>query len=190
MTAELDIRGFEKQAYTLNVKTFARRQSVHKKMKFYIQDLFSKWEKLVQLFNDHYINIVERPCGFKPEKEFDIGSSNKNKVLSSILDKNRNHPSIIKIHKNRNLQSSSISILSSSWGSKITPKEINAILKSLNSKKAAGIHKMPTKLVKLASEILAEPLSVTINNSISTFTFSNNAKIASVVPIAEKNDDK
>ena len=42
-------------------------------------------KKLVQLFNDHYINIVERSCGFKPEKvEFDIGSSNKNEVLCSI----------------------------------------------------------------------------------------------------------
>ena len=57
-------------------------------------------KKLVQLFNDHYINIVERSCGFKPEKvEFDFGSCNKNWVLSSILDKYRNHPSIVKIYK-------------------------------------------------------------------------------------------
>ena len=57
-------------------------------------------KKLVQLFNDHYINIVERSCVFKTEKvKLDIGSSNKNEVLSSILDKCRNHPSIIEIHK-------------------------------------------------------------------------------------------
>ena len=148
-------------------------------------------KKLVQLFNDHYINIVERSCGFKPEKvEFDFGSCNKNWVLSSILDKYRNHPSIVKIHKNRNLQSNSIPIPSSSWGSKITPKEINTILKSLNSKKAPGIDKIPTKLVKLASDILAEPLSIAINNSIRTSTFPNNAKIATVVPIDKKTDDK
>ena len=59
---------------------------------------------LVQLFNVHYINIVERSCDFKPEKvEFDFGSCNKNGVLSSILDKYRNHPSSVKINKNRNL---------------------------------------------------------------------------------------
>ena len=148
-------------------------------------------KKLVQLFNDHYINIVERFCGFKPEKvEFDIGSSNKNEVLSSILDKYRNHRSIVKILKNKNLQSSSISIPSSSWGSKITTEEINTILKSLNSKKAPGIDKIPTKLVKLASDFLAEPLLIVINNSISTSTFPNNAKIASVVPIDKKTDDR
>ena len=127
---------------------------------------------------------------FKPEKvEFDIGSINKNETLSSILDKHRNHPSIVKIHKNRNLQSSSISMPSSSWGSKITPKGINTIMKSLNSKKAPGIDKTPTKLLKLASDILAELLSTAINNSISTSTFPNN-KITSVVPIDKKNDDK
>ena len=80
-------------------------------------------------------------------------------VLSSILDKYINHLSTAKIHENRNLQSSSISIPSSSWGSKKNPKEINTILKSLNSKKAPGIDKMPIKLVKLRSDILTEPLS-------------------------------
>ena len=45
-------------------------------------------KKLVELFKINYINIAERSRGFKPEKaEFDIGSDNKNGVLSSILDK-------------------------------------------------------------------------------------------------------
>ena len=66
-------------------------------------------KKLVQLFSVHYINIVKRSCGFKPENvELEFESCNKNRVLSSILGKYRNHPSIVKIHKNRNLQSSSI----------------------------------------------------------------------------------
>ena len=148
-------------------------------------------KKLVQLFNDHYINIVERTCSFKPEQvEFDFGSCNKNGVLSCVLDKYRNRPSIVKIHKNRNLQSSSIPVPSSSWGSKITPMEINSILKSLNSKKAPGTDKITTKLVKLASDILAEPLSISINNSIRTSAFPNNAEIGTVVPIDKKIDDK
>ena len=107
-----------------------------------------------------------------------------------MLDKYINHPSIVKIHRNRNLQSSAIPIPSSSWGSKITPNEINTILKSLNSKKAPGIEKIPTKLVKLASDILAEPLSIAISNSVRTSTFPNNAKIATVVPVDKKTDNK
>ena len=79
------------------------------------EKMITDQKKLVQLFNDHYINIVERPCGFKPEKvEFDFRSCNKDRVSSSILNKYRNHRSIVKIYKNRNLQSSSILITSSS----------------------------------------------------------------------------
>ena len=155
------------------------------------ENMITDEKKLAQLFNDNYIDIVERSCSFKPEKlGFDFGSCNKNGVLNSILDKYRSHPSIVKIHKNRNLQFNSIPIPSSSWSSKITPKEINTILKSLNSKKAPRIDKIPTKLVKLASEILVEPLPIAINNSIRTSTFPNNAKIVTVVPIDKKTDDK
>ena len=70
------------------------------------------------------------------------------------------------------------------------PEEIKTILKSLNSKKVPGIEEMPTNPFKLASDILAEPLSIAINNSIRTSTFPNNAKIATVVPIDKKTDDK
>ena len=97
----------------------------------------------MQIFNYHYINITERTCGFKSEKvEFDIGSDNKNGVLCSISDKYKNYPSIVEIHK--------------------MEMEIKTILKSMNYKKTLGIDKTPTKLVKLASDILAETLSIAI----------------------------
>ena len=67
---------------------------------------------------------------------------------------------------------------------------MNTILKTLNSKKAHGIDKIPTKHVKLVSDSLAEPLSIAINNSIRTSIFPKNAKIATVVPIDKKTDDK
>ena len=40
------------------------------------------------------------------------------------------------------------------------------------------------------SDILAEPLSVVINNSISTSAVPNNAKMASAVPTDKESDDK
>ena len=159
-------------------KTFSDKQVCLEKSDIMLRDdekMITDEKKLVQLFNDNFMNIVERSCGFKPEKvEFNFRSCSKN-------DKYRNHPSIVKIHENRNLQSNSITTPSSSWGSKITTKEINTILKSLNSKRAPEIDKIPTKLVKL---------SIAINNSIRTSTFPNNAKIATVVPVDKKTDDK
>ena len=123
-------------------------------------------KKSAQLFKNHCINIVERSCGFKTENaEADIEWGNKNGVLSSILDKYQNHPSIVEILKNRGLQSPSISIPSFSFGSKVMPKEIKTILKSLNSKKAPAIDKIPTNLVNLESDILTEGLSIAINNT-------------------------
>ena len=47
----------------------------------------------------------------------------------------------------------------------VTSNEINLILKYLNTKKASGTDKMPTKLVKLASNVLSTSLATAINNS-------------------------
>lgn len=42
------------------------------------EKMITNKKKIVQLFNDHYINIVGRSCGTKPNKvESDMGSSNK-----------------------------------------------------------------------------------------------------------------
>ena len=75
-----------------------------------------------------------------------LDQTKKNGVLSSILDKCKNHTSIEEIH----LQSNSISISSSSWDSKVTLNEIKTILKFLNSKNVPGIDKIPTKLVNFS----------------------------------------
>ena len=76
------------------------------------------------------------------------------RVLDFTLDGYRNHPSIAKIHKKRNLHFSSFYTPSSSWESKITPKQTKTIFKSLNYKKTPGLYKIPIKLVKLLSEVL------------------------------------
>ena len=70
-------------------KTFLTNKGYLENSDFMLEiKMIADEKKLVQLFDDHYINIVEQVCGFKPEKvEFDIGSTNKNEVLSSILDK-------------------------------------------------------------------------------------------------------
>ena len=48
----------------------------------------------------------------------------------------------------------------------VTSNEVNLNLKSLNTKKASGTDKIPTKLVKLASDFLSTPLATAINNSL------------------------
>ena len=69
----------------------------------------------------------------------------------------------------------------------ITSNEVNLILKYLSIKKASGMDKIPIKLVKLASDFLSRPLATAINNSLAS---SDIAKVATVIPIDNKTDDK
>ena len=72
----------------------------------------------------------------------------------------------------------------------VTSDEVNLILKSLNTKKASGADKMRTKLVKSASNFLSKPLAAAINNSLASSKFPDIAKVATVMPIDKKTDDK
>ena len=63
-------------------------------------------------------------------------------------------------------------------------------MKNLDSKKAAGVDKIPPKLAKLSADALAIPLSLAINSSMKNDFFPNAPKIASVSPVDKKTDDK
>ena len=53
---------------------------------------------LGKTFNEHYINTVERSSGLKPEKmEFDNSLNTRRNILHSIIDRYKNHPSILNI---------------------------------------------------------------------------------------------
>ena len=71
-----------------------------------------------------------------------------------------------------------------------TYNELNLILKSLNSKKVSGTDKIPTKLVKLASNFLSKPLATAINQSLVSSKFPDIAKVAAAIPIDKKTDGK
>ena len=72
----------------------------------------------------------------------------------------------------------------------VTSDETNLILKSLNTTKAPGTDKIPTKLPKLTSDFLSTPLAIAVSNSFISPKFHYIAKIATVVPIDKKTDDK
>ena len=69
-------------------------------------------------------------------------------------------------------------------------REVKKILKKLSTEKSARVDTIHSKLLELATNYLAGPLSQSINNSIKKGMFPNNAKIALVTPIDKKTDDK
>ena len=61
--------------------------------------------------------------------------------------------------------------------------EISDLICSLESSKSVGPCSIPTKILKIATEIVSLPLSELINNSISKGIFPDICKLAQVIPV-------
>ena len=151
-------------------------------------EIISDEKELVKTFNEHYINIVERSCGVKSQNLFQEGTSahltDTEKI--DIIEKHyESHPSIIEI-KNNLKPSHDLNISTF----QTNPSEVKKLIMSLDTKKATGVDKIPPKLVKLAADVLATPLSLAINSSIDKGAFPDAAKVASVSLVDKKTDDK
>ena len=143
---------------------------------------------LAKRFNEHYRNIVKRSSGFKPSKmPFSVESRN-NHFLRSIANQYKDHPSVINIRQS-GLNKTHPDTLSFSTD-EVTREKVNSIIKSLDVNKASATHKIPMKLIILASDFLSKPISKALNNCITSCTFPENAKVATIVPIGNKTDDK
>ena len=120
--------------------------------------------------------------------EFENSLNTSRNILICIIDRYNNHPSILKTKSE--VSSKSCSDSDFSLNILVTSDEVEKMLKSLNSKKAAGTDRLPIKLVKLASEVLPKALSIAMKHSITLPTFPDRAKFATVVPIDKKTDNK
>ena len=109
-------------------------------------------------------------------------------ILHSIIDRYKNHPSIVKIKSEVGSKSWSDSDFSRNI--LVISDEVEKVLNSLNSEEAAGTDRLSIKLVKLATEVLSKPLSIAMNNNITLSTFPDRAKVAIVVPTDKKTDNK
>ena len=145
-------------------------------------------KELVRIFNDHYINIVERSCGTKPTnvaKEQEIEDNKK--AVEVICKLFANHESIKALKENYTVKSLT---MGNSHLLKVSTCEVEQLLRNIDRKKSTGINKIPPKLLKLSAKVLSKPLTIAINNSFNKETFPNNAKIACVSPLDKHTNDK
>ena len=70
------------------------------------------------------------------------------------------------------------------------PSHVAFLLNSLDIKIVSGIDKIPPKLVKATSDILSDPLSQAVNNSLINGIFPDASKVAMVSPIDKKTGDR
>ena len=68
----------------------------------------------------------------------------------------------------------------------VTTLEIVDIISSLKNGKAAGAFSIPINLLKILSNLIAEPLCTIVNGSFSTGIFPDDLKLAKVIPLHKK----
>ena len=133
---------------------------------------------LCEIFNDYYINIVENTSGKKPSSIADTNSIDDDReIVRLILDKYKDHPSILAIVQDPEHTFETFSF------NEVTTRDVWLQLKRLDGSKSTGVDQIPPKLVSLASDELAVPLTNAINCSIRNFIFPQNAKTAAVCPL-------
>ena len=143
--------------------------------------LISDEKELVEIFNNHYVNIVENATGAQPSALGDPSNPDKDEeTVRHILEAYKDNPIIIKIKEKCEGIGLNFKLPLA------TKEEINSIIKKLNTNKATGNDTIPPKLVKLSADFLDEPLTLIINNDISLNRYSENAKTANVPPIFKK----
>ena len=138
---------------------------------------------VAKCFNEHYINIFQRSSGLACHFSME---SRSNHFLRSITNQYKDYSGIVNIRQNA-LNNTHMDI-SSFY--EVTPDKVNLIIKSLDVIKVPGLDKMPIKLIILAFDFLSESISKALNNCITSRTFPENAKVATVVSIDKKTDDK
>ena len=137
---------------------------------------------LVEMFNNHYINILEKSSGSAPKSIGDSSNPNNDKsTVLNIISAYKNHPTIIKIKE------CSINSIPFDF-SKPTVEDISLIIKSLNPKKATGPDGIPIKVLKYASNAIDSHLCNIIGNDIDKNKYSEEPKTALVRPIFKKNE--
>ena len=70
------------------------------------------------------------------------------------------------------------------------PDDIEKIIRNLKPKSSAGFDNISTKLLKEIENVISRPLSIIINQSLCTGIFPDKLKIAKVIPLYKKDDDR
>ena len=95
--------------------------------------LIKEEKKLVEIFNDHYINIVQTTTGITPTNlRNPVDPIEGSRVVELIIESFKVNPIIVKIKQNVIAQAN----LASFSFPQATKEEINCILKNINPKKS------------------------------------------------------
>ena len=82
-----------------------------------------------------------------------------------------------------------VSIVNSFFLTPVNHKELESLIKEMNTSKSVGPYSIPTNILKLSCSVLSKHLVKLINFSFSEGTFPNLLKFANVIPVIKKGDN-
>ena len=144
-------------------------------------DLVKDKEKVSEILNNFYINIVEKTTGKQPLVLNSTSSQSVDDEIDHINGKYENHESIKKIKEHVSLRT--LFSLNDA-----TEETILKILLSLDVSKGSGYDTLPPKIIKLAAPIITTPLTNIINLSKLQSKYPDMMKVAYVAPAFKKED--
>ena len=137
---------------------------------------------LVEMLNNHYINIVEKSSGTASKSIGDpLDPKQDSDTVHKIIQHYQNHPSIIRIKNNVTT--------SKPFGfPEPIVKDINSIIKSLDPKKAIGPDGIPIKILRHASNTIDSHFCNIMKKDLRKNNYSEEPKTALVRPVFKKNE--
>ena len=159
-----------------------KNKNINKLISIKTNDCIKDERVLVEMFNNRYINTVEKTPGIRTES---LGNSslleNDEETVNKILKHYENCPSISKIKCNQN------ETLNFDFPT-AKVEDINRIIKSSNKRKATGPNGIPVTILTIARDVIDSHLINFTNIDIKGNKFLENAKTAFVRPLCKKND--
>ena len=139
--------------------------------------IISNDSQVSEIFSDYFSNAVN-DLNIKPWTE---SLGNEVLSISQILEKYKQHPSVLKIrekmpkHKTFSFQETSI-------------EDVVEKLSNLDVSKASPVESLPPKVLKDNCNIFAPKIMFDFNISIKSGIFPNSLKLADVTPVFKKDD--
>ena len=127
--------------------------------------------EVAEIFNNHYSSIASS-----------IGFDDKIDSVEDSIEKHKNHPSIAKIREKHPDLCDNFTFRS------VSEDTVCGYLKRFDSKKATGYDNIPGRIIKLACNEIAPPLTKIINTSIEHNSFPDTLKKAEIGPVYKKDD--
>ena len=144
------------------------------------EEIISNDNKIAEIFNAYFANIVEN-LDIEGFKTYDYSYNPELNYISNIIDKFKNHPSILKIRQVVKCDKP-FRFLS------VDDSVIYDKIDLLDKRKPTTFNNIPTRILVEHKDIISPVITEMFNTANRTSKFPNLLKLADVTPIHKKNE--